>query len=88
MGIDLFEYKSHDYVLVVDYYSKFIEIKMLQRKTAKWVVFSIMSIFSVHGLPEEIVADNMPFNSRYFKEFGKRNAIKISTSSPTHSQSN
>ena len=88
VGIDLFEYKSHDYVLVVDYYSKFIEIRMLQRKTAKSVVFSIMSIFSVHGLPEEIVADNMPFNSRYFKEFGKRNNIKISTSSPTHSQSN
>ena len=39
--IDLFEYTSHDYVLVVDYYSKFIEIRMFQRKTAKSVVFSI-----------------------------------------------
>ena len=26
VGIYLFEYKFHDYVLVVDYYSKFIEI--------------------------------------------------------------
>ena len=68
MGIYLFEYKFHDYVLVVDYYSKFIEIRMLQRKTAKSDVLSIMSIFSVHGLPEEIVADTMLFNSRYFKK--------------------
>ena len=88
VGIDLFECRSRDYFLVVDYYSKFIEIRLLQGKTAKSVAHSIMSVFSVHGLPEEIVADNMPFNSRYFKEFGKRNNIKISTSSPTHSQSN
>ena len=47
-----------------------------------------MSIFSVHGIPEEIIADHMPFNSKYFKELGKKNSIKIKTSSPIHSKSN
>ena len=88
VGIYLFEYRSRDYVLVVDYYSKFIEIRHLQGKTAKSVAHSIMSIFSVHGIAEEIIADNLPFNSKYFKEFGKKNNIKITTISPTHSKSN
>ena len=47
-----------------------------------------MSIFSVHGIPETIIADNMLFNSKYLKEFARKNNIELLTSSPTHSQSN
>ena len=61
---------------------------MLQGKTAKSVAHSMISILSIHRPPNERVADNMPFNRRYFKTFGKGNNIKIATSSPTHSQSN
>ena len=88
VGIDLFEYKTKDYVLVVDYYSKFIETRVLTSKTAQSVAQKLKSIFSIHGIPEEIIADNMPFSSMYFSEFAKNYAIKVSTSSPTHSQSN
>ena len=88
VGIDNFEYKSRNYVLVVDYYSKFVEIRLLQSTSAQSVVNNLKAIFSVHGIPEEIVSDNMPFNSTFFKTFAKEYNIKLSTSSPTHSQSN
>lgn len=88
VGIGNFEYKSQNYVLVVDYYSKFVEIRLLQGTYAQSVVSNLKAIFSVHGIPEEIVSDNMPFNSHLFKMFAKQYNIKLSTSSPTHSQSN
>lgn len=88
VGIDIYEYKSQDYVLVVDYYSKFIETRHLKGKTAQAVVQRLKSIFSIHGIPEEIIADNMPFSSTAFLQFAKDYGIVVTTSSPTHSQSN
>lgn len=89
VGIDIFEYVSNSYVLVVDFYSKFIEIRnMYKQKTATAVINSIKAIFSVHGIPETIIADNMPFNSKMFRTFAQSYNVKVNTSSPTYSQSN
>ena len=41
-----------------------------------------------HGIPEESVADNQPFGSYAFRQFAKSWGIKVTTSSPTYSQSN
>lgn len=76
-GVDLFEYRSCDYVLVVNYYSKFVEIRKLTRKTAKSVQKMLLAIFAVLGIPEEIIADNMRFNSREFKLFAKEHKTRI-----------
>src|SRR5678815_3190257 len=64
VGADIFTLYSRDYLLVVDYFSKFPEICHLESKTASSVVVKIKSIFARHGIPDELVADNMPFNSR------------------------
>lgn len=45
------------------------------------------AICTVYGIPEEIIAYNMPFNNKEFKLFAKNNITRITTSSPTHSQS-
>jgi hypothetical protein len=87
VGIDNFHNKSRNYVLVVDYYSKFVEIRLLQGTNAQLVVSNLKAIFSVHGITEEIVSD-MPFNSHFFKMFAKQYNIKLSTSNATHNQSN
>ena len=46
------------------------------------------SIFARHGIPEELVSDNMPYNSREFKDFASSWGFKLTTSSPTYAQSN
>lgn len=85
--VGLFEYCGHVYVLCVDYYSHILEIRKLQCKTTRAVKSSLLAIFAVHGLPEETIADNMPFNSKEFKQFGKQRNIKFTTTSATMSNS-
>ena len=45
-------------------------------------------MFAHHGIPVEIVSDNMPFLSNEFLTFANAWGIKTTTSSPTYSQSN
>ena len=71
LGTDLCECKGKNYLVVVDYYSKFIETALLPNKTAGTVIRHLKSIFARHGIPEELVSDNMPFNSKEFDEFAK-----------------
>ncbi|CAB3992101.1 sec1 family domain-containing 2 [Paramuricea clavata] len=88
LGTDLRECKGKNYLVVVDYYSKFIETALLPNKTAGTVIRHFKSIFSRHGIPEELVSDNMPFNSKEFDEFAREWGFKQTTSSPTYAQSN
>ncbi|CAB3978563.1 retrotransposon-like family member retr-1 [Paramuricea clavata] len=88
LGTDLCECKGKNYLVVVDYYSKFIETALLPNKTAGTVTRHLKSIFARHGIPEELVSDNMPFNSKEFDELAKEWGFKQTTSSPTYAQSN
>jgi len=88
VGMDILTFQGEDYLAVVDYYSKYPELCHIKRKTAKSVISHCKSIFARHGIPELIVADNMPFNSFEFKQFCKSWDIYLSTSSPDYPQSN
>ena len=57
-------------------------------KTASSVIKHMKPILARHGIPEEIVADNMPYNSREFQQFAKDWGFKVTTTSPTYPQSN
>ena len=56
-------------MLAMDYYSKFIEMLPLADASAETVTVQLKSIFARHGIPEEMVADNVPFNSYLFRRF-------------------
>ena len=58
--------KGKDYLVVVDYHSKYPEIALLEDKTASTVVLHLKSIFSRYGIPMELVSDNMPYSSETF----------------------
>jgi hypothetical protein len=45
VGIDLFELAHHDYLVIVDYYSKFPEIIPLPDKTTHSVITGCKSVF-------------------------------------------
>ncbi|CAB4002764.1 sec1 family domain-containing 2 [Paramuricea clavata] len=88
LGTDIFEYKSKSYLVIVDYYSKFPEISLLKDKSSQAVITSMKSVFARHGIPDEVVADNMPFSSKECLQFAQEWGFKISTSSPHYPQSN
>ena len=57
-GMDLFEWQELTYLIIVDYYSRFIEIAQLDRTTAEAVIQHCKNIFLRCGIPEEVVTDN------------------------------
>ena len=88
VAMDILEYNAHSYLVVVDCYSHFPELRLIRNKTAGDVIFALKSIFSVHGVPAAIVADNMPFNSQRMYDFARDWGFDIITSSPHYPKSN
>ena len=89
VGTDLFTLYNKDYVLVVDYYSKFVEIAPLKNTTTANVINALKKIFSRHGIPKIVFSDNGPQYSSYqFKQFAQSWDFTHQTSSPNYPQSN
>lgn len=89
VGIDFKSFGTTDFLVIVDYYSKFVVVNKLHNKTASNVIAALKNVFSSHGLPVEIFSDNgPPFNSFEFSNFLKQYAIENTTSSPLYPKSN
>lgn len=89
VGCDLFYFESKKYVLVVDYYSKYIDVVELSQETTTVVVVALKGVFSCHGIPRTLRSDNGPqFSSQEFKDFCKSYEIQHDTSSPHFQSSN
>ena len=88
VGADYFTLHTQDYLLVVDYYSKYLEVLPMIAKTAEATITVLKGIFARHGIPNKLIADNMPFNSRQFHQFSKQWNFEVVTSSLTYPQSN
>lgn len=89
IGTDLFHYNGSDYLLSVDYYSKFPEISKLSDTTAQSVIVAMKSRFARHGIPDTVVLDNGPqYASAEFSNFAKVWEFEHVTSSPRHAQLN
>ena len=56
VAVDLFEFESKQYILVVDYYSKFIEV--CEDMRSRTMIDALKSIISTHGIPEGLRSDN------------------------------
>ena len=72
LGVDYFSFAGNEYLLAVDYYSKYPEVVQVESKTAESTIAVLKGVFARHGIPQEIVTDNMPFNSRAFKVFANQ----------------
>lgn len=89
VGSDLFHWKGSEYVLVVDYFSRYIEINKLEDTTSQTTIVHLKSIFSRHGIPDKLVSDNGPqYNSETFRNFAHNYGFQHVTSSPKYPQGN
>ncbi|KAL0149497.1 hypothetical protein M9458_055285 [Cirrhinus mrigala] len=89
VGTDLFQWKNDQYLLVIDYFSRFVEIAKLSSTTAACVVTHLKSVFARHGIPTEVMSDNGPqFSAEYFQKFAKEWGFSHTTSSPRYPQAN
>ena len=88
IGADVFTLDGTDYFCVVDYYSSYFEIDRLETKTANGITKILRKLFSVHGIPNQLISDNMPFSSQEFREFAASYEFEVIKSSPGYPQSN
>ena len=86
---DLFYWNSQDFLLIVDYYSRYWEIEKLYTTQSVTVIRKLKKLFSRYRIPEVLRSDNGPqFTSINFKKFSKDWEFEHITSSPYFSQSN
>lgn len=77
------------YLLVIDAYSKFLEIIPMRSITATSVIGQLRQIFARFGLPYFIVTDNGPtWTSLEFATFLQLNCIKHTLTAPYHPATN
>ena len=89
IGVDLFSLYKKEYVIVVDYNSKFVEIAHLKNEGAPCVIKNVKKILSRHGIPKDVFSDNGPqFTSRDFKNFSRNWDFDHDSSSPEYPKSN
>ena len=89
VATDLFQWEQNNYMVVVDYYSRYIEIARLENTTSKTVVNHTKSIFARHGIPEVVRSDNGPqYTAMEYKQFAQEWKFEHQTSSPYYPKSN
>ena len=89
IATDLFELKSKHYLVIADYYSRWIEIKPLSSTTSSAVISRLKGAFATHGIAESVMSDNGPqFTSAEFQRFAKDYGFEAKSSSPHFHQAN
>ncbi|BES91381.1 Hypothetical Protein NTJ_04187 [Nesidiocoris tenuis] len=86
LGMDILEFKSENWLVTVDYFSKWIEIIKLSSRSIAEIKQKCLVMFATHGYPDEIICDNVPFNSHEFRNFLLEKGVRLVTSSPHYPQ--
>jgi transposase InsO family protein len=86
---DLFHFEGKTFLLIVDNFSKWIDVSLLERTDAKTVNRQFMIFFSNFGLCKLLVTDNgPPFCSREFTSCMQKEGINIKHSPEYHPEAN
>ena len=89
VATDLFELNKCQYLLVVDYFSRYPEVVKLSSTSSNQVIAALKTIFARHGIPDTVRSDNGPqYSSQEFAMFASSYGFSHITSSPRYPQSN
>ena len=89
IGSDFFYFQRIDFLLVIDYFSKYLIIRKIPNSTSSAVIKELGMIFSEFGKPQIFRSDNGPcYSSQEFRFFMQNWLIEHRTSSPHYPQSN
>ena len=89
LATDLFHHNGLNYILLVDYYSRYVEVQKLTNTTSSGVISFLKAMFARHGIPMILRSDNGPqFSSKEFQDFAKTYSFQHVTSSPHFPQCN
>ena len=70
------------YLLMVDYYSRYVEVQTLSTTTSAIIIKALKAIFSRHGIPTTLVSENGPqYSSQEFANFSREYNFTHTTSS-------
>ena len=88
IGADQLTFEGKEYMVITDYYSRWIEIiYMGHDTTAKTTITKFKNVFVHWGIPQEVITDNGPQFRNEFKAFADECGFIATTSSPKHPQS-
>ena len=83
IAADLCEVNGQHYLVMVDYYSNFIEVDRLSETTGEKIIECCKCQFARHGIPDTFVSDNGPqFSSYKFRHFSENYQFKHHTTTP------
>ena len=86
---DIFYLLGKQFVLVVDTYSKYVEINELHDLTTESTIKSIKEIFARYGVPKILYTDSgSQYTSAKFKKFANEWGFKHQITTPKYHQSN
>uniref|UniRef100_A0A8D8RM87 RNA-directed DNA polymerase n=1 Tax=Cacopsylla melanoneura TaxID=428564 RepID=A0A8D8RM87_9HEMI len=88
VSMDIMTFKSKDYLVIVDSYSKWIELLLLKTKKCSEIISKLKDIWAKFGTPCICQSDNSPFNSVEIKQFCQEYNITWWFSSPKYPNSN
>ena len=89
LGLDFCQWKGEQYLVMIDYYSRYIVAEKMPSTTSRAVVACVERWLCALGIPWVIVSDNGPqLTSSEFQAFLKAWNIRHVTSSPHYPQSN
>ena len=84
----LFKHNKRQYLLIVDYFSKFPFIHKLHSLSTGTVINELKGLFSENGIPEVVISDGGPQFRSEFRNFAQEWGFQHIQSSPYHHQSN
>ena len=72
VGTDLFQLNGTNFLIIIDYFSRYPDVVKLRGTTSRDVIEILKSTFARHGIPETVVSDNGPqFSSQEFRDLAK-----------------
>ncbi|GBN52888.1 Transposon Tf2-11 polyprotein [Araneus ventricosus] len=82
-------FQGQMFFLLVDSFSKWLEVKRLSSATSNATIKVMREIFATHGIPDSVASDNgSQYTSEEFQNFLSKNGIRHILVAPYHPSSN